>query len=214
MAGRWSPAVLERRVLMDYDTKKTATDASAAAVARRRVIDSWRCPRNNTIKNATMACAPSSIKLKNWRRSSLRHVLCLDTATGDFKWGLDLQAETTGPSNRFGIRGPVPRKSDNGPGHRRAVRAKNVLMASWTAQPAKVGVESAEPTGWNEVRTLDRPHDAFRQEKCVRLDRSEAWQACRRFRHAGHIAVGNSVGLEGWHLRLRRFPRRRSDLSR
>lgn len=102
--GYASPAVLDGRVyLMDYDTKERADAIRCFSLDDGKEI--WRRSYNNNIKrnHGMSRTIPAVTKDYLVVMGPKCHVLCLDTATRDFKWGLDLQAdyETVEPLCRW-----------------------------------------------------------------------------------------------------------------
>lgn len=92
--GYASPAVLDGRVyLMDYDVGNRADAIRCLSLDDGKEI--WRRSYNNNIKrnhgmSRTIPAVTEDFLVVMGPKC---HVLCLDPKTGDFKWGIDLQAE-------------------------------------------------------------------------------------------------------------------------
>jgi outer membrane protein assembly factor BamB len=145
--GYASPAVLDGRVyLMDYDTKNRADAIRCFSLDDGKEI--WRRSYNNNIKrnHGMSRTIPAVTKDYLLVMGPKCHVLCLDTATGDFKWGLDLQADY-GTVEPLWYTGQCP-IIDNG----QAIIAacgKDVLMMGVDCATGEIKWKVPNPNGWN-----------------------------------------------------------------
>ncbi|NUM52364.1 MAG: PQQ-binding-like beta-propeller repeat protein [Candidatus Hydrogenedentes bacterium] len=145
--GYASPAVLDGRVyLMDYDLQTRADAIRCLSLDDGREI--WRRSYNNNIKrnHGMSRTIPAVTKEYLVVMGPKCHVLCLDTATGDFKWGIDLQAEY-GTVEPLWYTGQCP-IIDNG----QAIIApcgKDVLMMGVDCATGEVKWKVPNPNGWN-----------------------------------------------------------------
>jgi outer membrane protein assembly factor BamB len=92
--GYASPVVLDGRVyLMDYDVAKRSDAVRCFSLDDGKEI--WRRSYGNNIKrnHGMSRTIPAVTKDYLVVMGPKCHVLCLDTATGDFRWGLDLQRD-------------------------------------------------------------------------------------------------------------------------
>ncbi|MCC6794881.1 MAG: PQQ-binding-like beta-propeller repeat protein [Candidatus Hydrogenedentes bacterium] len=145
--GYASPAVLDGRVfLMDYDTKERADAIRCFSLDDGKEI--WRRSYNNNIKrnHGMSRTIPAVTKEYLVVMGPKCHVLCLDTATGDFKWGIDLQAEY-GTVEPLWYTGQCP-IIDNG----QAIIAPcgtDVLMMGVDCATGEVKWKVPNPNAWN-----------------------------------------------------------------
>jgi len=92
--GYAAPVVLDGRVyLMDYDVANRADAVRCLSLDDGREI--WRRSYGNNIKrnHGMSRTIPAVTKDYLVVMGPKCHVLCLDTATGNFRWGLDLQKD-------------------------------------------------------------------------------------------------------------------------
>ncbi len=145
--GYASPAVLDGRVyLMDYDTKNRADAVRCMSLDDGKEI--WRRSYNNNIKrnHGMSRTIPAVTKDFLVVMGPKCHLLCLDTATGDFKWGLDLQADY-GTVEPLWYTGQCP-IIDNG----QAIVApcgKDILMMGVDCATGEIKWKVPNPNGWN-----------------------------------------------------------------
>lgn len=145
--GFAGPAVLNGCVyLMDYDEENRADALRCFSLADGQEI--WRrsypvmIKRNHGMSRTIPAVSEHYIVTMGPKC----HVVCLDTATGAFRWGIDLQAEyeTVEP---LWYTGQCPILADN-----QAIIAPagaEVLMMAVDCETGKVAWTTPNPHGWN-----------------------------------------------------------------
>lgn len=145
--GYASPAVLDGRVyLMDYDQTKRMDTIRCMSLDDGKEI--WRRAYGINIKrnHGMSRTIPAVTKDYLVVMGPKCHVVCLDTATGDFRWGIDLQADY-GTVEPLWYTGQCP-IVDSGV----AVIApcgKDVLMMGVDCATGEVKWKVPNPNAWN-----------------------------------------------------------------
>lgn len=145
--GYASPAVLDGRVyLMDYDVKKRADAIRCLSLDDGREI--WRRSYGINIKrnHGMSRTIPAVTKEYLVVMGPKCHVLCLDTPTGDFRWGIDLQKDY-GTKEPLWYTGQCPLIDDG-----KAIIAPcgtDVLMMAVDCKTGEVLWKAPNPHGWN-----------------------------------------------------------------
>ncbi|MFA6239304.1 MAG: PQQ-binding-like beta-propeller repeat protein [Candidatus Hydrogenedentales bacterium] len=145
--GYASPVILDGRVfLMDYDVKKRADAIRCFSLDDGREI--WRRSYGINIKrnHGMSRTIPAVTKDYLVVMGPKCQVVCVDTATGDFRWGIDLQQEY-GTTEPLWYTGQCPIIDDG-----KVILApcgKDVLMMAVDCKTGDVVWKTPNPHGWN-----------------------------------------------------------------
>ncbi len=145
--GYAAAAVLDSRVyVLDYDPKRRADVLRCLALADGTEL--WRRAYEVTVKrNHGMSRTIPAVTEKYIVTIGPRcHVVCLDTATGDFRWGIDLQRDY-GTAEPLWYTGQCPIIEGG-----RAIIApcgEEVLMMAVTCETGEVAWSTPNTHGWN-----------------------------------------------------------------
>ncbi len=191
--GYAGATVLNGRVyLMDYDRDKKQDALRCLSLADGREI--WRYAYPDRVKrNHGMSRTVPAVTDKLVVAMGPKcHVVCLDSVTGELRWGLDLvrQYGTTVPP---WYAGQCP-LIDNGTVIL-APSGKDALLLALDGETGKVLWQTPNPHGWKMTHSSIMPME-FGGERHVRLLR-EQWRG-GRLRQGRRAAVGDT-GLEDQH---------------
>lgn len=145
--GYASPAVLDGRVyLMDYDAKKRMDAIRCFSLDDGKEI--WRRSYGINIKrnHGMSRTIPAVTKDYLVVMGPKCHVVCVDTPTGEFRWGIDLQADY-GTVEPLWYTGQCPIIDND-----QAIIApcgKDVLMMGVDCKTGEVKWKVPNPNGWN-----------------------------------------------------------------
>ncbi|MBX7255732.1 MAG: PQQ-like beta-propeller repeat protein [Candidatus Hydrogenedentes bacterium] len=145
--GYAAPVVLDGRVfLMDYDVEKRMDAIRCFSLDDGREI--WRRSYGINIKrnHGMSRTIPAVTKDYLVVMGPKCQVVCLDTATGDFRWGIDLQQDY-GTTEPLWYTGQCPIIEDN-----KVILApcgKDVLMMAVDCATGEVVWKTPNPHGWN-----------------------------------------------------------------
>lgn len=145
--GYASPAVLDGKVyLMDYDVTNRKDAIRCLSLDDGKEI--WRRSYGNNIKrnHGMSRTIPAVTKDYIVVMGPKCHVVCLDTPTGDFRWGIDLQKDY-GTAEPLWYTGQCPLIDDG-----KAIVApagKDVLMMAVDCKTGDVVWTVPNPNGWN-----------------------------------------------------------------
>ena len=187
--GHAGAAVLGGRVyVLDYDEQKRADALRCFSLADGREI--WRRSYSVAVKrNHGMSRTVPAVTEKYVVTIGPRcHVVCLDAATGSFRWGIDLQREY-GTKEPLWYAGQCP-LIDNG----RAILApcgKDVLMTAIDCETGKPVWTTPNPKGWDMSHSSIMP---------VKIGGKRMYVYCALGGVTGVSAEPGSAGAILWQL--------------